>query len=211
MTWDELALSDPVRFQTDKASSWRGSPEHGYLEAYERHLSHRAIRSVCEIGVASGGSLRLWEQLFQEAQVVGVDIVDACRTLAGGRIQIEIADAGDPAQLVGIVARHGPFDLVIDDGSHEERDVFAALGVLFDAVTPGGIYVIEDLVCEWFPDRTLRTRDEYWAMRWRWPEFCGRLVDWRLTRDDVAALTVERCQLTRGTSRGQCVVLLEKA
>jgi len=211
MTWDELALSDPLRFQTDKSSSWRGSLEHGYLDAYERHLAHREIRSVCEIGVASGGSLRLWEHLFPQARILGIDIVDACHTLAGGRIQIEIADAGNPHQLVGIVQRHGPFDLVIDDGSHEGLDVFAALSVLFDAVTPGGLYAIEDLVCDWFPDRTLRTRDELAAMRLVWPGFCGRLVDWVLTREDVAALTLERCRLTIGTTRGQGVVMLEKA
>lgn len=211
MTWDEIALSDPVRFQTDKSSSWRGSPEHGYLDAYERHLAHREIRSVCEIGVASGGSLRLWEHLFPAARILGIDIVDACRTLAGGRIQIETADAGNPAQLVGIVQRHGPFDLVIDDGSHEEPDVFAALRVLFDAVTPWGVYAIEDLVCDWFPDRTLHSKVERAAMQAVWPGFCGRLVEWLVTRGDVAALTVERCQLTVGTSRGQCVAVIEKA
>lgn len=89
--------------------------------------------------------------------------------------------------------------------------MFAALSVLFDAVTPGGLYAIEDLVCDWFPERTLRTRDELAAMRPVWPGFCGRLVGWVLTREDVAAVTVERCRLTIGTSRGQCVVLLEKA
>lgn len=210
MTWDEIALSDPVRFQTDKSSSWRGSPEHGYLEHYERHLAHRDIRSVCEIGIASGGSLRLWEYLFPSARILGIDRVQACQTLAGGRIQIEIADAADTAAMTRIVQAHGPFDLVIDDGSHEESDVFSALSVLFDAVTPGGVYVIEDLICDFFPDRTL------WPWEWSgmkviWPGFCGRLVDWILERRGVAALTIERCRLTLGTSRGQCVAVLDKA
>lgn len=210
MTWDEIALSDPIRFQTDKSSSWRGSPEHGYLDAYERHLAQRTIRSVCEIGVASGGSLRLWEHVFPGAHILGIDIYEPARTLAGGRIEIAIADAGDPSQLARVVQEYPPFDLIVDDGSHEEKDVFAALGVLWNALTPGGVYAIEDLVCDAFPDRTLWVWQDWISWGLLWPGFCGRLVDWLVTRQDVAALTIERCQHTIGTSRGQCVAILEK-
>lgn len=160
--------------------------------------------------MASGGSLRLWEHLFPGARILGIDRVAACQSLAAGRISIGIADAGDPHALAACVQRHGPFDLVIDDGSHVESDVFTALGVLFEALTPGGLYAIEDLVCELFPDRAL-LRDDWQVWRTLWPGFCGRLVAWALARRDVAVLMVERCQLARGQPQGQCVTLLEKA
>lgn len=40
---------------------------------------------------------------------------------------------------------HGPFDVVIDDGSHRCAHVIASFEALFPHVTPDGIYAIEDL------------------------------------------------------------------
>ncbi|HEY6398131.1 MAG TPA: hypothetical protein VIX82_11820, partial [Solirubrobacteraceae bacterium] len=44
-----------------------------------------------------------------------------------------------------VVESHGPFDIVIDDGSHIGREVIASFELLWDSVRPGGFYVIEDL------------------------------------------------------------------
>jgi len=39
----------------------------------------------------------------------------------------------------------GKFDIIIDDGSHQMQHQMASLYLLFNAIKPGGIYVVEDL------------------------------------------------------------------
>lgn len=71
-TFDAVALGH----ETDKSSDG-----HGYMDAYERILNPE-LRTILEIGVASGGSLRMWSELFPHAHVVGVDLAPACRAHA---------------------------------------------------------------------------------------------------------------------------------
>ena len=103
------------RHCTDK-STWL----HNYLGFYERFLApirHRAT-SVLEIGVFQGHSLTMWEEYFPKAEVVGVDIDPTAAQHARGRVHIEIADQSSSSDLERIATKHGPFDLIIDDGSH---------------------------------------------------------------------------------------------
>jgi hypothetical protein len=44
---------------------------------------------------------------------------------------------------VARLAGAGGFDLLVDDGSHNPKHQFAAIDYLWEAVKPGGIYVIE--------------------------------------------------------------------
>ena len=54
-------------------------------------------------------------------------------------------DQSDPDFLRDLIRRYGPFDLVVDDGSHIGRHIIASHSVLWNAVKPMGFYVIEDL------------------------------------------------------------------
>ena len=126
---------------------------HAYAEAYERHfahLRHRPIR-LLEIGIGGyagpnlgGESLRMWKEFFPLASIVGMDIYDKS-SLAEERIAIVQGDQSDPAFLEDVARRFGPFDVVIDDGSHISVHVIASFGTLFRHLTDDGIYAIEDL------------------------------------------------------------------
>jgi hypothetical protein len=126
---------------------------HHYVDAYERHLAHLRHRKVTllEIGVGGyadpdlgGESLRMWKEFFPQAHIIGVDIHDKAR-LAEDRITILQGDQSDPAFLHDLAARFGPFDIVVDDGSHICGHVIASFQGLFPHLTDGGIYAIEDL------------------------------------------------------------------
>jgi hypothetical protein len=139
-------------YETDK-----GSWDHDYARIYQRHLgpSRKRVTSVLEIGVggetswtgyettAGGQSLRMWADFFPNARVVGIDLHP--KDVSGPRIVVEQGDQADPAFLERVVRDHGPFDLVVDDGSHIGRHVIASYGALWGAVKPGGTYIIEDL------------------------------------------------------------------
>jgi 8-demethyl-8-alpha-L-rhamnosyltetracenomycin-C 2'-O-methyltransferase len=133
---------------TDKWSALHRYPEH-----YERHIGPLRDRrlTVLDIGVGGFGdpnlgaeSLRMWKHYLPRAVVYGLDIEDKSR-FDEDRIVTLRGDQSDPASLVAMATEVGPFDIVIDDGSHISADTLASFRVLFDHVRPNGLYVIEDL------------------------------------------------------------------
>jgi predicted O-methyltransferase YrrM len=146
------------RYGTDKSSQY-----HSYTSLYQRHFHARrlAVRSVLEIGVggitsfdgydttAGGQSHRMWRDYFPNADIVGVDINQ--KDVRGARMHFERGDQSDTAFLHEVVRKYGPFDVVIDDGSHIGRHIHASYAALWPAVRPGGMYVVEDLPVAYHP------------------------------------------------------------
>ncbi len=122
----------------------KGATAHRYVDLYERHLSsnrHR-VRRVLEIGVYRGASLQMWRDYFPNAQIYGIDI--QASSVSGSRIHTIKGDQSDPA-LLARVRDLGPFDLIVDDGSHRARELVASFTGLFAELMPDGYYVIEDM------------------------------------------------------------------
>lgn len=142
-----------VRYGTDKWGAMHQYPRH-----YQRHFSPRRNDrlTVLEIGVGGfldpsrgGASLRMWKQYFPRALVYGLDILDKS-AVDGPRLTTIRADQSDDAELARIAEQYGPFDIVIDDGSHISRHIIGTFKVLFPHLAPDGLYVIEDLqACYW--------------------------------------------------------------
>lgn len=133
-------------YGTDKGES-------GYLPHYVRHLGPRRleVRSVLEIGIggdddptAGGGSLQLWQDYFPNAHILGLDVERKDLAL-GDRVKIVQGDQGDSVLLIELSSLYGPFDLVIDDGSHLGRHQRASFETLLPTMAAGSYYVIEDL------------------------------------------------------------------
>lgn len=119
-----------------------------YFAIYDRHMAqyrHRPMR-LLEIGIDKGGSLQMWKDYFgPDAIIVGVDIETACKEFAEKQITIEIGDQADPAFWASFKQKYPPFDIILDDGGHTMRQQITTLNCLFDHVSDGGIFVIEDL------------------------------------------------------------------
>jgi hypothetical protein len=126
-----------------------------YFEIYERHLSRfraRPIR-VLEIGVQHGGSLQLWKKYFgEEASIIGVDIDPRCKEFTEDGIDIEIGDQTDAEFLDRLISEYVDFEVVIDDGSHISTDQLATFDRVWPHVRDGGVYLVEDCHCSYFPD-----------------------------------------------------------
>lgn len=148
------SLSDlAVRFGSDK---WGF---HWYTPHYERYFEpYRELAvKVLEIGVggynapdAGGESLRMWKHYFRRGLIYGLDVF-AKTGIAESRLQVLQGDQGDERFLDSMARQFGPFDIVIDDGSHISRDVIASFNALFPHVRPGGLYVVEDLASSYWP------------------------------------------------------------
>jgi Methyltransferase domain len=132
-------------FKTDKVSR-------GFLPVYLEIAAQIGTSGyVCELGVDVGGSLEMWQYLFPHGRVVGVDHSEG----AGwpeGTVRI-VMDQSDP-RLPTVLAterprslegyRDRPFDLIVDDASHQGVETETALKNLWPLVRRGGWYVIED-------------------------------------------------------------------
>jgi hypothetical protein len=124
-----------------------------YFEIYDTYLTRFRDLPVTmmEIGVDEGGSLELWRKyLGPDSRIVGVDINPNCRDLGGDGIDIFIGDQGDRKFMASIAEQVGPFDIVLDDGSHRMEDLRASFITLFRTLKAGGLYIAEDLhTCYW--------------------------------------------------------------
>jgi len=128
---------------TDKSSSH--SYSWGYLRSYARMLSHLRFEAFnfLEIGALGGSSLRLWRNFFPKATIIGLDINESCRSIAGDRIVIEIGSQVDPEFIGRIGAIYHP-TVIIDDASHQAGDIVFTFEHLFEFLPEGGVYIIED-------------------------------------------------------------------
>ena len=69
------------------------------------------------------------------------------------RITITAGDQADIKTLEDFKSKYGKdFDVIIDDGGHTMVQQRTSLYHLWDAVKPGGIYVLEDLSTSYLPN-----------------------------------------------------------
>lgn len=136
-----------MTFDTDKVT-------HGYLPTYLQIASEVGTAGrICEVGVWQGGSLAMWQTLFPDGLVVGVDVTDAPpRSWPAGTHKVVASqdDPGLPATLRGIA---DGFDLVVDDATHAGALTRRTFELLWPLVAPGGWYVIEDWMISLEPDK----------------------------------------------------------
>lgn len=142
-----------VRFESDK---WGG---HWYTPHYQRYFERMRDLPVkiLEIGVggyelpeSGGASLRMWKHYFRRGLIYGLDIFEKAG-IEEPRIQVLRGDQGDARYLHEMAHELGPFEIVIDDGSHCNEDVVTSFNALFPHVRPGGLYVVEDVQTSYWP------------------------------------------------------------
>jgi hypothetical protein len=131
-----------------------------YLPVYECALSAFRARPIrmLEIGVARGGSLQMWRQyLHPESEIVGIDIDPATQRFddPSRRVHVRIGSQVDTSFLQEVVGELGPFDVILDDGSHMTSHVVQTFRYLFPkGLALGGIYIVEDIAAHyWKPYR----------------------------------------------------------
>jgi hypothetical protein len=132
--------------------------QHSYTPVYEeiaRPLRRRPV-TLLEVGVGgysrwSGGeSLLMWEAYFPRGRIYGIDLVDKT-ALSRGRIKVFQCSQVDRERLTALAREIGPFDLVIDDGSHMNAHQVETFGILWPFVKDGGTYVVEDVQTSYWP------------------------------------------------------------
>ena len=145
----------------DDATYWWAA--HTYPDVYGMLFDHCRdhVRLVFECGIGSndemvtsnmtaaghpGASLRVWRDYFPNAEVFGADI-DPKALFEEDRIrtfEVDQTDAAAVAAMWEAIGKTG-FDLIIDDGLHEQHAGISLFEASFERLKPGGLYVIEDI------------------------------------------------------------------
>ena len=77
----------------------KGSTGHNYLGFYEFFLAEwtGSCRTLLEIGVGGGGSLKMWRDWLPHARIIGFDNDEGKRLYEADRIVIEVGDQANEA------------------------------------------------------------------------------------------------------------------
>jgi hypothetical protein len=151
MTLDAIAL----KHGTDKASN-----HHNYMPVYERyfeHLRHEPI-VLLELGFGGyhypdrgGAGAKTWAEYFEKGQIITTDLHPK-NSLGDTRIYFYQASQDDHSRFLDILNYHGRLNIIIDDASHVCGLTIKSFEILFPALAPGGIYVIEDCHTSYWQD-----------------------------------------------------------
>lgn len=118
-----------------------------YFEIYQQYFGKYVGANVkmLEIGVFKGGSMQMWQDFFgTNAQIVGVDIDERCKSYEKDNVHICIGSQADSNFLTEVSNKFGPFDIILDDGSHIMNHQIITFETLFPLLKNGGIYMCED-------------------------------------------------------------------
>ena len=139
-------LSAHLTATTNVSDKWES-----YFGHYDRNLSRfqnreKAVR-LLEIGVQNGGSLEAWKAfLGEDSVVIGTDVDSACSLVESPfSVQCFTGNATDATWAKQLCEAKGPFDIIIDDGSHINSDIEKTFALFFSSILPGGVYICEDL------------------------------------------------------------------
>lgn len=129
------------KYGTDKAG-------HGYLPYYAKHLPS-TCESFLEVGAYKGASLRMWKDLYPEAEISCFDLFLDPDNISKEDVEKMGVKAyqGDQGYTQDLNQIEGEFDVIIEDGSHRSDHQIITLNALWPKVKPGGVYVVEDLHC----------------------------------------------------------------
>ncbi len=137
MTIEELYDSKGFYyFCTDKKT------HHSYLPIYSELFAKwekEPIR-ILEVGVYKLGSLRLMEEYFVNAEIIGVDNTTYEGSVPLNRAQVIIEDFYSSNRELP------PLHIAIDDGPHDVASQLAFVRKVYPKMVSGGILVVEDVM-----------------------------------------------------------------
>jgi len=115
-----------------------------YSEPYAEFLEGMQPKRLVELGVFTGVSIALWQWVYPETQVIGLD-VDLTRVnhdlFENIAPELYSWDAFDPQPLHVLEN----VDVFIDDGPHVTEAVVKVAEFMKPRMAPGGRFIVEDM------------------------------------------------------------------
>jgi len=126
---------------------------HSYLPLYDTlfsRLREKAV-NVLEVGIQTGGSIKLWRDYFQNSTVYGLDIMPSSNLwpVIANDSRIKLFTNTDAYNIdffnKTFLSPDLKFDMMLDDGPHTLESMKAFIELYSHLLTDDGILVIEDV------------------------------------------------------------------
>jgi predicted O-methyltransferase YrrM len=118
---------------------------HGYIQFYEKFFVNRDFKSIAELGVFKGNSIRWLLERFPNSNICAADILPQQKSWpVDPRVRYFNLDQGNKSQVIDFYDQEN-FDLIIEDGSHFPEHQVTCLVEGMKRLLPGGLYVLEDI------------------------------------------------------------------
>jgi cephalosporin hydroxylase len=125
---------------------------HSYLNTYEKLLEKYKNKknNILEIGIGSGGSIKLWNDYFPNSMIYSVDIEDRilCKEIKNmERIKLFIPSNAYDKNFIKSNFRNKNiiFNIIIDDGPHTLESMINCIELYLELLSDDGILIIEDV------------------------------------------------------------------
>jgi len=138
---------------TDKVTDHSYQVMYGrFLLPFYRHKRNMKMLEIglgCDMSYGPGASIKVWEDLFPGAEKWVAEYDSECvnkweKDLLN--IKTLVGDQGDPSVLDQWIEKaEGKFDVIIDDGGHDNCQIWTSFLKLWPTLNAGGLYFIEDI------------------------------------------------------------------
>ena len=126
---------------------------HSYLPLYHKLLigKKESAKNILEIGIAYGGSMKLWNEYFTNANIYGLDCNDIDNIWDGIKnndkiiLYTRVNAYNSDFFNTNLLNKNIKFDFIIDDGSHSLEDMKKFINLYSQIMTDDGILLIEDI------------------------------------------------------------------
>tara|TARA_B100000123_G_C25658362_1_gene396480 strand:+ start:68 stop:928 length:861 start_codon:yes stop_codon:yes gene_type:complete len=141
-----------VHFNCDKGSSYIANDKkistHNYSIFYEKYLSNLKEKkiNILEIGSHEGKGIASFYFYFPYSKIIGANINPFQMKFKSKRIT-ELFINVSSKKIIKNFSDHIKVDqdIIIDDASHNLRDILFTLSILFKKLKSGGLYILEDM------------------------------------------------------------------
>ena len=131
---------------------------HGYSPFYENYfkdIKNQKI-NILELGSFYGNASAALYFYFKNAKIFGADINPDMFKYYSNRVENIYVDSGSRESIIrNVYNKKISFKIIIEDASHMLKDQILSLFILFKAVDPGGIFIIEEID---FPEKRVDMR-----------------------------------------------------
>lgn len=128
-------------FITDKCT------KHSYCDIYDKlFYEYKSLEiNLLEIGVAAGGSVCMWWEYFEKAQIYGFDINDIPIYLSENLKDNRYEHHKGDAYCKSSVYKLPNLDILIDDGPHTQESFKKLIELYCGKINNNGLLIIEDI------------------------------------------------------------------
>jgi cephalosporin hydroxylase len=126
---------------------------HSYLPLYQELLINKkeSAKNILEIGIQFGGSIKLWNDFFTNANIYGLDIMnindvwDEIKNKENIILYTSINAYDENFFVNNFLNKNTKFDFILDDGPHTLESMKDFIRLYSQIMTDDGILIIEDV------------------------------------------------------------------